>query len=126
MSVARYIALLIGSVKGSWSRDGLRDEALFESALLLGPETKQVRLFIVDQTACSMAEVLVVTPGSFLTIALTVAAGCQTGNAPIPSQYLLSTVLNGALLLFLTDDGLYQCDTALYSLQLIIQAETLP
>ena len=104
--VTRYIALLIGSIKGSWSRDSLRDKALFESALSLtvapmGPEMKQGRLFILDQTACSMAEVLVVAPGSFLTSALTVATGCQTGNAPIPSPYLLSTVLNRALLLFL-------------------------
>ena len=131
VSVARYVALLIGSVKGSGSRDGLRDEALFESALSLavapmGPETKQGRLFVLDQTACRMAEVRVVTPGSFLTSALTVATGCQTGSAPIPSPYLLSTVLNGALLLFLTDDGLYQFDTALYSLQLVIRGEILP
>ena len=131
VSVAKYIALLIGSVKGSGSRDGLRDEALFESTLSLavapmGPETKQGRLFVLDQTACRMAEVRVITPGSFLTSALTVAAGCQTGNVPIPSPHHLTTVLNGVILLFFTDNGLYQFDTALYSTQLIISADTLP
>ena len=35
VSVAKYIALLIGSVRESGSRDGLRDEVLFESTLLL-------------------------------------------------------------------------------------------
>ena len=67
-----------------------------------------------------------VSPGSFLTSVLTVANGCQTENTMIPSPYLLTAVLNGAILLFLTDNGLYQFITVLYSIQLIIPAETLP
>ena len=131
VSVARYIALLIGSVRESGFKDGLRDEALFGPTLSIavaptGAVTKHARLFALDNTACRLAEVRVVSPGSFLTSVLTVTSGCQTGNTPIPSPYLLTAVLNGAILLFLTDNGLHQFDTALYSIQSIIPAETLP
>ena len=106
--------------------DGLRDAARFGSSLSLAVGSDPTRLFVADRDNCRIAEVWIDVPGSFMTSARTVRASCYDPVNAIPSPRLLTSVLGGGFLLFVTDTGLVQMDLALRSFVLIADADLLP
>ena len=130
VDVARHLSLLTGSVTESDTADGLRDQARFGTTLAVAVTATRspwgaYRLFALDQIACRLVEVSVGTPGAFVNHAQSIFTGC-TDAASIRTPHMLTPVLNGAYLLFLSEEGLYQVDLLTYSPRLITSTSTLP
>jgi hypothetical protein len=118
-------SILIGG-QASGKTDGLRDIALFGNTLSLAVTSDQKRLFVADHDYCRIVEVWIDYPGSFLTHAITVRASCYDPVNAIPFPRLLTPVLGGAFLLFMTDIGLFQMDNLTRSFNLLVEGNALP
>lgn len=118
---------VLAGVYTSGMADGLRDTARFKGPISLATsQIYQDRVFVADYDNCRLAEIVIDYPGSWLTSTRTIKQSCysQTGAVPFPS--LLTSVLNGALLLFLTDKGLVQMDVVSRQMNLILGLSKLP
>ena len=121
----QYGILIGGSVPGL--ADGQRDVAQFGSSLSVCNTSDPRRLLVADQANCRLVEIIVDTPGSFLTRATSIGeALCYTSDQPLPSPRLLTSVLGGRWALFLTDAGLMQMDAATRTVQTAVSTEEMP
>lgn len=123
--IGRKLGVLIGqNVAGN--ADGMRDQALFKGPLSLAwSASRPSRLMVADYGNCRIVEVVVDSPGSFLTRATTLASGCFSGDFPLPFPRLATSVLGGAVTLFVTDAGLVQLDDKLRQFSLVFTADQL-
>lgn len=110
---------ILAGVDTSGQADGLRDTARFESDLSIATGGDATRVFVLDSLNCRLAEIWIHYPGSWLTAVGTIVAKCFNSEA-IPNGRFLTTVLNGAMLLFQADNGIWQVDTVFRDLILII------
>lgn len=124
-TIGRKLGVLIGrNVAGN--ADGMRDQALFKGPLSLAwSSARPDKLIVADYGNCRIAEVVVDSPGSFLTRATTLASGCFSGNFPLPFPRLATSVLGGDLTLFVTDRGLVQLDHKLRQFGLVLTPDKL-
>lgn len=124
--MGRRVGLLIGQ-ETSGNRDGMRDQALFKGPLSIAAASQNAtRLWVADFGNCRVAEVLVPSPGSFLTRATTVgAAACFSGSFPLPYPRSIVSVLAGAAALFVTDRGLVQLDARMREFTLVMTSDEL-
>ena len=120
------VGLLAGAYL-SGAADGLRDTARFKGPLSLATSAiMPKRVFVADYSSCRLAEIAVDYPGSWLTSTRTIIQSCYANTGAIPFPTLLTAVLNGAMLLFLTDQGLMQMDTQMRQFNLILPLADLP
>lgn len=122
--IGRKLGKLIGADE-SGNADGMRDQARFRGPLSLALASPS-RLLLADYANCRVAEVVVDFPGSFLTRATTVApSGCFQGAFPLPYPRNMVSVLGGAAVLFVTDNGLVQLDSGLRKYTAVLTADRL-
>ena len=125
-AIGRRYGRLIGQDREGQA-DGMRDVALFGTTLSVANSSDPRRIFVADAENCRLVEVVIDTPGSFLTRATSIGTpSCFSGPAPLPSPRLLTSVLGGLWLLFLTDNGLMQMDALTRTVQTALPAEALP
>ena len=123
-SISNDVRILIGTDE-TGQMDGLRDTARFETELSIATGSDPTRVFVLDTINCRLAEVRIDSPGSWLTAVKTIEANCfNTGAIPNPTR--LTSVLHGAMLLFMTDNGIWQMDGVFRDLTLVVpQSEIL-
>lgn len=120
--LSRKIGILIGRDEPG-KADGMRDQALFRGPLTLSTTPDPSRLLLADRDNCRIVELVVSVPGSFLVRATTIGnSGCFSGDFSLPFPRLLTPVLGGKLVLFVTDGGLVQLDMMLRKFQFVLQA----
>ena len=125
-NIGRRYDVLIGGITAGLA-DGQRDVARFGSALSVCNTSDPRRLLVADRVNCRLVEIVVDTPGSFLTRATSIGEPlCYTSNQPLPAPRLLTSVLGGAWALFLTDSGLMQMDAATRTIQSVVSPEEIP
>ena len=125
-AIGRRFGRLIGQDREGVA-DGMRDTALFGDTLSVANSSDPRRLFVADAENCRLVELVIDRPGSFLTRAVSIGApSCFSGAFPLPSPRLLTSVLGGGWLLFLTDRGLMQMDTLTRTLQTALPADAMP
>ena len=119
ISICTNVRVLAGTdIPGQ--ADGLRDTAQFETQLSIAVASYDPkRVFVADTHNCRLAEIWIDTPGSWLTQVGTIVAACWNEGA-VPYPQMLTSVLNGAMLLFSTDNGIMQMDPLLRDLLLVI------
>jgi hypothetical protein len=105
----------------------MRDTARFGTTLSVANTSDPRRLFVADAENCRLAELVIDSPGSFLTRVTSLGApSCFSGASPLPSPRLLTSVLDGGWLLFLTDRGLMQLDVRTRTVQVALPADAMP
>ena len=125
-AVGRRVDVLIGQDTVGKS-DGMRDFALFGSSLSVASTSDPKRLIVADRDNCRLLDVVIDFPGSFLTRATTIgAAACYSGVMPTPFPRLLSSVLGGRAVTFVTDLGVMQLDALTRSMSLILGTGDFP
>ncbi len=124
--IGRRYDMLIGTATVGLA-DGQRDVARFGAALSVCNTSDPRRLLVADQVNCRMVEIIVDTPGSFLTRAVSIGEPlCYTSNNPLPAPRLLISILGGAWALFMTDKGLMQMDAATRTIRLAARTDEIP
>ena len=116
--ISNDVRILIGTDE-TGQMDGLRDTARFESELSIATGSDPTRLFVLDTINCRLAEVRIDSPGSWWTAVKTIEANCFN-TAAIPNPTMLTSVLHGAMLLFMTDTGIWQMDGVFRDLTLVV------
>jgi hypothetical protein len=125
--VHRRVDVLIGVDGATGSTDGMRDVARFGPGLSVANTTDPLRLLVADQHNCRLVEVVIDTPGSFLTRATTIGTpSCYSSAGSLPFPRLLTSALGGAVALFVTDSALMQIDLKTRTVQASIPAALLP
>ena len=120
-----YLSLLTGSLTESGAKDGMRDDARFEVEMSIALPAGN-RLFALMRASGRLVEVRVDSPGSLLTDAKTVVYRDTHGDTTPTLPRGLTSVLDGSFLLFLSESGLHQVDTTLYTASLIAATDALP
>jgi hypothetical protein len=125
-AVGRRVDVLIGQ-DAVGKADGMRDFALFGASLSVASTSDPKRLLVADRDNCRLVDVVIDSPGSFLTRATTIgSSACYSGALPTPFPRLLSSVLGGRAAIFVTDLGVMQIDALTRSLSLILAAGDFP
>jgi hypothetical protein len=123
--LGRQVGVLVGRDEPG-QRDGMRDQALFKGPLSLVLSSDPSRLIVSDRDNCRLVEVVIDTPGSFLTRATTIGQGyCFSGEFPLPYPASVFVVLNGTVVVAVTDRGLVQLDLATRTFLEVMPAEDL-
>jgi hypothetical protein len=123
--IKRRLHLLVGKDE-SGNRDGMRDQALFRGPLSIARTDRSNRLFVADYGNCRVAEVVIDFPGSFLTRATTIGeSACFSGAFPLPYPRLMTSLLGGAMAVFVTDNGLVQLDARMRRFTLVMTTDEL-
>lgn len=124
--IGRRVQVLIGNDTAGRA-DGMRDVALFGPSLSVANTSDPRRLLVADRDNCRLVEVVIDYPGSFLTRATTIGAAlCYSGPSPTPFPRLLTSVLGGLAVIFVTDLGVMQMDRVTRAVQLAVPAAAFP
>jgi len=111
--IKRQARVLVGQ-DAPGNRDGMRDQAMFRGPLSIAATSDSRRLFVADKGNCRVAEVVIDSPGSFLTRATTIGeSACFSGDFPLPYPRLMASLPGGAAAVFVTENGLVQVDSAM-------------
>ncbi len=125
--VNRQVKVLIGTDGVVGSVDGMRDAARFGYSLSVANTTDPQRLFVADQYNCRLVEILIDAPGSFLTRATSIGANSCYGSAgSLLFPRLITSMLGGAVSLFVTDAGVMQIDFSTRTIQGAVPDHLLP
>lgn len=118
--LGRFTGRLIGNATVG-NQDGLRDQALFGRQLSIARSSENNRLWLADELNCRLVEIMIDSPGSFLTYAKTLGkASCYDSVVGLLFPRLLTSVLDGTFFLFLTNHGVYQMDEKQRQISLIL------
>lgn len=125
-AIGRRYGLLIGADEEGLA-DGMRDVARFSTTLSVANSSDPRRLFVADAENCRLVEVVIDTPGSFLTRAASIGPpSCFSGPAPLASPRLITSALGGAWAVFVTDAGVMQLDALTRSVLPVLPAAEWP